>query len=307
MDFTFNSDNIWCCIGFETIFIDFLKFLYGLIIKLFFTKHITLQSLAGKWALITGATDGIGKAFAMEMASNGINLVLVSRNEKKLNAVETEIKAKHKIETKLITVDFVNDSAESYLKRLGEELKEMKIDVLVNNVGMMADMAIFHQHEAGSASTASNLVKCNIDSINNMTSLILPQMVERKFGVIINLGSAAGVNPIPYFATYCATKSYVNTFTQCLEREYGSKGLVFLCLNPGSVATNLLDNPKTSWTVPTPEKYAKSALSKIGKESVAYGYWPHGFSQFFLNLLPNKITNWMYASAAEELKKAKTD
>lgn len=161
----------------------------------------------GCWALVTGPTDGIGKAFAFELARKGLNLVLVGRNVNKLDDISKEIQSKYaKIETKKVVVDFSGDLNEG-VEKIAEAIEELDVGVLINNVGVSYPYARFF-HEVDDE-LLKNLVKVNVEGTTKVTQAVLPGMIRRKRGAIVNVGSgAATVIPCdPLYAVYAASKA----------------------------------------------------------------------------------------------------
>ena len=161
----------------------------------------------GAWALVTGPTDGIGKAFAFELAREGLNLVLVGRNVDKLDDISREIRSKYaKIETKTVVVDFSGDLSEG-VKKIGEAIEALDVGILINNVGVSYPYARYF-HEVDDE-LLKNLIKVNVEGTTKVTQVVLPGMIGRKRGAIINIGSgAATVIPSdPLYAVYAASKA----------------------------------------------------------------------------------------------------
>ncbi|MBZ3876230.1 Very-long-chain 3-oxoacyl-CoA reductase [Sciurus carolinensis] len=161
----------------------------------------------GEWAVVTGSTDGIGKSYAEEVANRGMKVVLISRSQDKLNQVSSEIKEKFKVETRTIAVDF---TSEDIYDKIKTGLAGLEIGILVNNVGMSYEYPEYF---------------LEIPDLDNMTRLVLPGMVERSKGAILNISSASGMFPVPLLTIYSATKAFVDFFSQCLHEEYRSKGI----------------------------------------------------------------------------------
>jgi len=177
-----------------------------------FSKH------KGNWAVITGSSWGIGYGFVHGVAKRGMNVVLIARSEDRLKEIATEIEGRYKVKTKSIVIDFGSNDPSIYQK-ISEEIQGLNITMLINNVGINTQWPKFF-HET-SIEEMNNMVQINIKSGNMMTSMILPQMRERKFGTIINVssGSAYPNQPTPLFSVYSGTKAYNQKFSMSLAEE----------------------------------------------------------------------------------------
>ena len=161
----------------------------------------------GSWALVTGPTDGIGKGFAFQLARKGINLILVGRNPDKLKDVSDSIQAKYgKTQIKTVVVDFAGDLSEG-VGRISEAIEGLDVGVLINNVGMSYPYARFY-HEVDEE-LLKILIKINVEATSKVTHAVLPGMLKRKRGAIVNIGSGAAIviPSDPLYAVYAATKA----------------------------------------------------------------------------------------------------
>jgi len=256
--------------------------------KTFVRPRKNLKKL-GNWAVITGATDGIGKAYALALAAKGLNVMLISRTEAKLQDVQKEIQAKHKdVEIRYVVCDYSNfdTSAKTIVQNA---IKDLDIAVLINNVGVSYRYPQYY-HEI-TDEEAENLITMNINSTVAMTRMVLPGMVERKRGAIINISSASSMYTLPLLAGYSGAKSFVEKFSRALNAEYASKfGITCQCQIPFYVATKLA-KMRPSFMVPTPEQYVKLAVGWIGyPDAVVSPYWPHALQGYILSVLPDAVT-----------------
>jgi len=227
----------------------------------------------GKWAVVTGASDGIGKAYAQQLAKNGLNVVLVSRTLSKLEAVAKEIESEYKVETRVIDVDF-KGGKDIYVK-IENNIQDLEVGILVNNVGISYDSPEYFLSIPNRDQILIDLIDCNIHSVLNMTKMILPQMVERGTGAIINISSLSALTPTPLITVYAATKAFVHKFSDDLDTEYNKNGIIVQSVLPGPVATNMTKMKKSSWMAPFPNVYAEAALRKLGIAKQTTGYYPH--------------------------------
>jgi 17beta-estradiol 17-dehydrogenase / very-long-chain 3-oxoacyl-CoA reductase len=237
----------------------------------------------GEWAVVTGATDGIGKAIAGEMIAAGLSVIIVARTQSKLDDTKAELEAaakkkgkSGKVETLCIDfTQFGGPETDAY-KRAAKALEGKDVGVLVNNVGMSYEFPMWF-HDLTDADV-KNLLTMNMDSVVWMTRLVLKGMTERKRGAILNISSASGLIPAPLLALYGATKQFVEKFSKELHTEYSGKYKIHVQSQaPLWIATKLASvrREKASIFTPLPEVYAKGAVQKIGYESSNAGYWVH--------------------------------
>jgi len=260
----------------------------------------------GEWALVTGSTDGIGRAYAIELAKRGLNVILISRTKEKLEQVAKEIQTKSPgADVKIIVVDFTKDN--SIYTTIREEIRGLDIGVLINNVGMSYDYPeLFDKVEDG-AKLVNNMIRCNVDSVAYLTQMILPDMLKKRRGLIVNLSSVSGRRPVPLLGLYSGTKGFVDLFSRSLAAECASRGVLIQSLCPGFVVSKLSGIRKPSLFSPTPEQFVSSAIDRISLPFTT-GYWAHELQDFGQSLLPeflsNKITMFVLGGVrARALKK----
>ncbi|XP_069357031.1 inactive hydroxysteroid dehydrogenase-like protein 1 [Maniola hyperantus] len=250
------------------------------------TEVLPLSKRFGPWAVITGSTDGIGKQYALELAQRGLNVVLVSRNPDKLKSVAEEIEKLHSVKTKTIVADFTK-GPEVY-QHIENELKDVPIGILVNNVGKQYEypMALCELPLA----EAWEIININVGAVTSMTRMVLPSMVARGRGAVVNVSSGSELQPLPLMAVYAATKVYVRNFTFAVREEYGPRGIHVQHLSPLFVSTKmntfsqrLLDG---NLLVPDATTYTRNAICTLGRVQTSTGYWLHGIQYFFIKLAP---------------------
>ncbi|XP_006871539.1 PREDICTED: estradiol 17-beta-dehydrogenase 12-like [Chrysochloris asiatica] len=229
----------------------------------------------GAWAVVTGATDGIGKAYAHEFAKKGLNIVLISRNLNKLQQEAKEIERLHGTETRIIQADFTG-GLEIY-GAIEEGLKGLEIGILVNNVGMCFNRTLGKLLDLPNpAKNLSDIMNCNMMSVVQMTRIVLPQMVSRHRGIIINLSSLAESRPNPFFTAYSATKAFVKSFSLAVAAEYFPEGITVQTVSPAAVSTHIINNPKTGLLVKNVQDWIEPAVHTIGLSSHTAGCLNHG-------------------------------
>jgi short-subunit dehydrogenase len=195
----------------------------------------------GKTALITGASSGIGAAFAEILAQKGMNLVLVSRSAPKLEAFATQLQQKYQIQAEAIAADLSQENIASSIYQITQKRK-IQIDMLINNAGFstngnFASIASEKDHQQ---------VMLNVIALVDLTHAFLPDMLTKGEGIIINLGSATSFFPLPYQVVYGASKAFILSFSEALWAEYRQQGIKVLALCPGPTNTNFFKNANSS-------------------------------------------------------------
>nr|XP_025957891.1 inactive hydroxysteroid dehydrogenase-like protein 1 isoform X1 [Dromaius novaehollandiae] len=253
---------------------------------------IDLVKQYGRWAVVTGSTDGIGKAYAEELARRGVNIILISRNKEKLEAVSRSIAETYKVETDFIVADF-SKGREAYLP-IKEALKDREIGILVNNVGVCYSYPDYFTNL--SEDLLWEIMNVNIASASMMVHIVLPGMVEKKKGAIVNVSSTACCQPIPMLTVYGASKSYLDYFSRALHYEYAPKGIFIQSLIPFIISTKMVPQgtilSKRSFLFPSAEEYASQAVSTLGLSIRTPGYWKHAIQVTLLEHIPEWIWAW---------------
>ncbi|MEE1315592.1 MAG: SDR family oxidoreductase [Faecalimonas sp.] len=215
-----------------------------------------------KYAVITGASSGIGAEFAKRLATEGYALVLVARREDRLKQLIESLNT----ECEMIVADL---SKMSECERLVQQLEGKNIEVFINNAGFGSCGETLNIE----TETELHMIDVNVKSVHLLTKLILPQMVERDSGYILNVASSAGLVPAgPYMAAYYATKAYVTSYTRAVAEELKQKrSHVYIgCLCPGPVDTefNKVANVEFALKGISAEKCANYAVTKMFRKEV---------------------------------------
>ncbi|XP_073435438.1 17-beta-hydroxysteroid dehydrogenase type 3-like [Dendrobates tinctorius] len=253
----------------------------------------------GRWAVVTGATDGIGKAYALELSKRGLDVVLISRTLEKLKRVASEIEKESGRKIKYIQADFTKGS--NIYHMIQEELKSLEIGVLVNNVGMkISESAAKFLDAPNLEKMLENITNCNILSAVQMTRLVLPQMVQRQKGLIINISSEVGNRPYPMALMYSSSKVFVDFFSRGLHTEYKSQGITVQCVMPLLVSTEMTYKINTNIFVKSADDFAHEALNTVGYTERTSGCMSHSLQSYALDLLPDELLYLLLQSKSLE-------
>ncbi|XP_066514950.1 hydroxysteroid (20-beta) dehydrogenase 2 [Hoplias malabaricus] len=247
----------------------------------------------GQWAVVTGATSGIGRAYALELAKRGLDIVLISRSEKKLSNVANEIESQYGRKTRIIQVDFTEGP--SIYPAIAQQLADLEVGILVNNVGMnYASMFMHFLDIPDPEQKITEVINCNILSVTQMSRLILPQMIKRGKGLIINMSSEAASQPQPMLAVYSATKIFVTYFSRCLHAEYSSHGIIVQCVAPFVVSTNMTHNIEVNPLVKSADSFAREALNTVEYSTHTSGCLSHALQHIALSIF---FPSWLRLSS----------
>ncbi|MFE3739766.1 SDR family NAD(P)-dependent oxidoreductase [Streptomyces sp. NPDC059096] len=191
----------------------------------------------GTTALVTGASKGLGRAYAQELARRGAHLVLVARSAPALERLASEIRAEHHVDTRVIGADLSDPAGPT---AVAEELHRqgVAVDLLVNNAGLGSVGPFFTRPLAQQVRS----VDVNVNGLMLMTRLIGAGMLERGSGGIINVASTAAFQPMPYQASYAATKAFVLSFSEALTAELRGTGVHVMAAHPGATDTGFFDH-----------------------------------------------------------------
>ncbi|XP_055546419.1 putative steroid dehydrogenase 4 [Wyeomyia smithii] len=261
-----------------------------------FPNNKPLSKRYGPWAVITGSSDGIGKQYALNLASKGMNVFLISRTESKLVDIAEKIRAQYSVEVQWLAIDFAQ-SAKIY-ETIRKSLTGLEIGILVNNVGVAEKNPLAFDEIA--IENVKQSVSINVMAALQMTYMLLPEMKQRRCGLIINISSVAGYFPMPFYSLYGASKAYLNSFTLALGQELRGSGVECQLVTPLFVRTkiNELVHYDKFWTtiLTDVENFTKQAVFTIGRSNCTTGYWVHGLQFTFMRLVPKKVltTLWYY-------------
>lgn len=239
--------------------------------------------------LITGASSGIGEAFAKRLAADGHNLIIVARSGKKLRALSDELKQKHNISVRYIAMDLSDpDAAEDLF--IETQKRGFEVDCLINNAGF-GSMGDFAELDL---TTELQMIDLNVVALVELTHRFLRPMRERGRGVIINVSSTASFQPVPYMAAYAATKAFVSSFTEAIAEENKQFGVTVTAICPGPTATNFFEVanalPFAEKGMQTSEQVVTAALKAVkARKAKAISGFSNAIGAFFGQHVHNKI------------------
>lgn len=231
-------------------------------------------------ALVTGASKGLGEAYARELASRGAHLILVARSADALHALADEIRATHSVRVDVIAADLSDRQGPQRVVDAVDGLA-LDVDLLVNNAGMGTVGTFFDRPLAPNLQS----VDVNVNALVGLVHLLGGRMVQRGRGGIVNIASTAAFQPMPYQASYAATKAFVLSFTEAVAEEVRGTGVRVMAAHPGATATGFFDrttavmNPKftdapADVAARTLDDFARGrAVSFPGRASQRAGVW----------------------------------
>lgn len=258
-----------------------------------------MKAPAYKTALITGASSGIGEAFAHALAREGATLILVARSQERLEKLAHKIRAEHRRRVEVIAADL---SKKSPGAALAAEVaaRGLKVELLINNAGF-GTVGPFHKQDPA---REQQEIALNAAAVVDLSHAFLPDMLDAGHGAIINVASLAAFQPVPYMSVYGATKAFVLSFSQALWAEYQKQGLRVLAVCPGPVETGFFAATGNSglrktvpdslvWTADAVVKLSLSALRR-NRTVVVPGYQAKAVA-WMSRLMPRRLLAQMSA------------
>lgn len=229
---------------------------------------------SGKWALVTGASAGIGKALAEELARGGTNLVSTARRRDRLDELAQQLASAHKVQTRIFVADLAESGAPDKIFHFTKE-QGIEIELLINNAGFGA----YGEFPTIDPRRLTDMVQVNCSAVVHLTRLYLPEMVARGHGDVLILASTASFQSVPYISTYAATKAFDLLLAEGLAEEMKPHGVRVCALCPGSTDSEFAEVAGQSHVAATrvnretAEKVARTGLRALaaGKSYVVSG------------------------------------
>jgi 17beta-estradiol 17-dehydrogenase / very-long-chain 3-oxoacyl-CoA reductase len=237
--------------------------------------------------LVTGASDGIGKQYAVQLAKAGFNLILVSRTASKLQNLSSEITSSNSdIRIEILAMDFSKNQDSDYDK-LAAMVKDKDIAILINNVGQSHDLPV--PYALTPEDEVRNIITTNCIGTLKVTRLVLPGMSSRKRGLILTMGSFGGLLPTPLLATYSGSKGFLQNWSTALASEVEELGITVYFVQAYVVTSAMSKVRRSTYLFPSEKDFVKSTLARIGNRcgSVGYAYsgtpwWSHALFAWYV-------------------------
>ena len=285
--------NILLFLGFITLVPAFYN-LFSFIYRKFLRFPKNLMKVYGKedsWAVVTGSSDGIGKAFCEALGKRGFNICFIARNPEKLAQVRKEFQAQYpSVKTAVIVADFSVSSQNpiEFYNNINENLSKENVNdiaILINNAGY-SDMFYFDKM---SEKDMADMISINVYPVVFLSKVIIPKMLNReKRSLIMNLASVSAVVPFPYISVYAATKSFNLVLSRCLGLEYEGK-IDVMPIKPNYVSTKM-SRLRPGGHVVTPKECVEGCLRDAGWEEETSGSWKHAALEWLIRkVIPKKI------------------
>lgn len=241
------------------------------------------------FAIITGASRGIGAEYARELASQGHDLLLVARDEGQLNHLSQELESRHAIHAHVCPLDLAQPQSAHQLFVVARDHRQTP-NLLINNAGF----GLYGEFVSHPLERIQQMVHLHIQTVMESIRLFLPGMIERGSGHIINVASIAGMLPIPFFAEYAASKAFLISFSEALAEEVKSTGVRIQVCCPGTTDTDFHDSAGFRPSSPIPSQTAaqvvRTSLSALQKnQTVVTIGWQGKLSSFLAKWVPKRI------------------
>ncbi|KAI1874921.1 hypothetical protein JX265_003606 [Neoarthrinium moseri] len=264
----------------------------------------------GTWAVVTGASDGLGKEFATQLAAKGFNLVLVSRTQSKLQTLAQELESKFSgLQTKILAMDFTADRDEDY-EALAKLIQGLDVGILINNVGQ--SHSIPTPFLLTEKKELQDIVTINCLGTLKVTQVVAPGMQSRKSGLILTMGSFGGWAPTPYLATYSGSKAFLQQWSSALAAELKPSNVDVQLVLSYLVTTAMSKVRRSSLLIPNPKQFVRAALGKVGTGSWQFmpdtytPWWSHAFmgyaAETFLGT-GSKLLRWYNLTMHVDIRK----
>lgn len=266
------------------------------------TTRLAQRYGRGSWALITGASDGLGKAFAQQLAGHGFNLVLVARTQLKLDRLQADLQEQG-VQVRTVAADLSNPSDCTYTP-ITASVHDLDLSVLVNCVGT----TVHRRYKDIPLASLRRLLAMNVHTTAILTHTLLPVLLRHHEttghrAALINIGSIVGRFYWPGTQLYGACKAFIDHLTVPLAFEYREQ-LDVLSFQPTVMATAMATGTEPAAITITPDQAARAALSQVGHVVSSHGHWRHALLAAVFSVLPARRRNALFLSTALEMGEA---
>ncbi|CUS24435.1 LAQU0S16e01640g1_1 [Lachancea quebecensis] len=286
----------------------FVLSLSSLVADLFILPGVSFSKYGakkGKYCVVTGASDGIGKEYARQLAKRGFNLILISRTLSKLEALKADFESTFGVQVKVLAIDIAQDSPENYSK-IQDACSGLPVTVLINNVGQSHSIPVpFLETEEDEM---RNIITINTTATLKITQLVAPLIVQnakesRCRGLILTMGSFGGLLPTPLLATYSGSKAFLQAWSSALAGELKPQNVDVEIVLSYLVTSAMSKIRRTSAMIPSPAQFVSATLKSVGRRSGAQErfatmtpYWSHALYHFVI-----ENTVGVYSKAANTI------
>jgi uncharacterized protein len=253
----------------------------------------TLDDFRGRWALITGASAGLGAALARELATRGAKLILTARRRDRLEVLAAELGARG-AETRIVVAD-LNDPAGPQQIFDATEGAGLTVDILINNAGF----GQYGPFEKGHIDKEIGMVRVNCEAVVHVARLFVPRMIERRRGWMLVVASTASFQPIPYYSTYAATKVFDRFFALGLAAEVERFGVKVTALCPGPTETEFFDVAGDAgifgrFGIQSANEVARKAVDALarGRRTIIPNF-KGAFTAALVHFIPTEAVTWI--------------
>jgi short-subunit dehydrogenase len=224
-----------------------------------------MEMWRGKWALVTGASSGIGWALAQQLASHGANLILTARRADRLARLASEVAERHQVQAEIYKADLTDAQAPTEIFQFVQQ-KGLALEILINNAGFGA----YGEFHTIPPQRLLEMVQVNVAAPVHLTRLFLPQMIERRSGYVLIVASTAAFQPVPYISTYAATKGFDLLFAEGIAEEARRYGVHVCALCPGSTVSEFHEVAGQPLHMAGPQE-SNEKVARVGLQALADG------------------------------------
>lgn len=265
-----------------------------MVLELFVLPSVNFKKYGkgkGAYAVVTGASDGIGKEYAKQLGKRGFNLILVSRTESKLVDLKNEIEQECNIDVKILAIDISADSKENYAA-IREIASGLPVTVLINNVGKSHSIPV--PFDETDESEMRDIITINNTATLMITQTLLPQLKAsvktlKCRGLILTMGSFGGLLPTPFLATYSGSKAFLQSWSNALAGELSRESIDVELVLSYLVTSAMSKIRRSSALIPNPKNFVRSTLNSIGRRGGAQEryatstpFWSHALYHFII-------------------------